>query len=94
MSGDLPVVRMLYQLEGEDEQDLAANLSTFPELFGSACTTLVYTSCNTPMMCGHTYVPYADKFSRDFIFANFANQQAFAKIVCIWYKFAAAGHHL
>ena len=39
VSGDLPVVRMLYQLEGEDEQDLAANLSTFPELFGLACTT-------------------------------------------------------
>ena len=37
MSGDLPVVRMLYELEGEDEQDLATNLSTFPELFGSAC---------------------------------------------------------
>ena len=43
-------------------------------------------------------IPYAYKFSQDFIFANFANQQVFAKmktrkIVCIRYKFAAAGCH-
>ena len=41
---------------------------------------------------------YVYRSLRDFIFANFANQQAFAKVktrkfVRIRYKFAAAGHH-
>ena len=44
------------------------------------------------------YIPYAYKFSQDFIFTNFANQQAFTKMktqrfVRIRYKFAAAGRH-
>ena len=43
-------------------------------------------------------IPYAYKFSRDFIFANFANQWAIAKIKtqkCARkrYKHAAAAHH-
>ena len=51
----------------------------------------MYNTC----LCVHTMhtLPYAHKFSQDFIFANFANQWAFAnktqKFVHIWYKFAA-----
>ena len=45
------------------------------------------------------YIPYAYKFSWDFIFTNFTNQRAIMKIktrkcVPIQYKFAAAGRHL
>ena len=67
---------------------------------------LLYT-CTLPcygIMQVHIHVctymlPYVYKFLWDFIFENFANQWAFAKIkmrkfVHIRYKFAAAGRHL
>ena len=38
-------------------------------------------------------IPYAYKFSRDFIFANFANQRAFVEISTHTVQVAAAGHH-
>ena len=35
MSGECPVVRMMYKVgEDEEEQDLSTTLSSLPELFG------------------------------------------------------------